>query len=307
MLARRPSRLLALAAGLGLILAARSTSAQDAPPPAPDAASVERGIALRQEGRDAEAREEFARAYEATGEPRALAQLALAEQALGRWVDARAHLADALERGDDPWIVEHRETLEGALAVILTHVGQIEVTAEPDDAELAIDGEVCPPGAPRWVPAGEVVVQARAEGHVPLQRTDVVVAGGLTRVHLRLSRALPVAPPAEVPPAGAPAPRVSVDLTGLHVATVTVASLAGGALIAFGVALGVREGRAVGYNDCVLVAGSPLPCQDRLGPFHDAASAALGLGIGAALAGAAALTLGLVSLLLDSPSEEAVR
>ena len=47
---------------------------------------IEEGIALRTEGRDEEALGKFVESYELAPAPRTLTQIALAEQALGRWL-----------------------------------------------------------------------------------------------------------------------------------------------------------------------------------------------------------------------------
>ena len=61
-----------------------------------------RGIDLRRQGRDAEALVEFQRAARTQDSPRASAQIALAEQALGLWLDASTHLGLALSMAGDP-------------------------------------------------------------------------------------------------------------------------------------------------------------------------------------------------------------
>ena len=64
------------------LLSASFARAQDAE------ALVEEGLALRREGRDAEAAERFRAAYDVDHSARSLAQLAFAEQATGDWVAA---------------------------------------------------------------------------------------------------------------------------------------------------------------------------------------------------------------------------
>src|SRR5207244_1663513 len=50
-------------------------------------ALLDQGYALRERGDDDQALAKFQAAYRLAPEPRALAQIALAEQALGRWLD----------------------------------------------------------------------------------------------------------------------------------------------------------------------------------------------------------------------------
>src|SRR5688572_1092503 len=53
---------------------------------------IDRGVEQRKAGDDRAALELFRRAFELNGSGQALAQMALAEQALGRWLDAHQHL-----------------------------------------------------------------------------------------------------------------------------------------------------------------------------------------------------------------------
>jgi hypothetical protein len=64
---------------------------------------IKPGVELRREGKDQVALEEFRPAFDVAPTPRALAQIALAEEALGRWIDAEAHIGKARGRAG-PWI-----------------------------------------------------------------------------------------------------------------------------------------------------------------------------------------------------------
>src|SRR5258706_9469725 len=85
-------------------------------------AALQRGIALRKEQRDQEALDEFRRAYALSPSPRARAQMALAEQALGHWLDADAGLGAALDAKEDAWIERNRASLEAARVAVGRHV-----------------------------------------------------------------------------------------------------------------------------------------------------------------------------------------
>src|ERR1043165_4391919 len=85
---------------LGTPSPARAAGGDDA---AADAA-IRRGVDLRKQGRDMDALEEFRKGYAVAKTPRALAQIALAEQALGRWVDAESDLEQAMSSKSDAWI-----------------------------------------------------------------------------------------------------------------------------------------------------------------------------------------------------------
>jgi len=69
-----------VAVGLATILAWGTAAAQGTDPA--DAA-IRRGVDLRRQGQDDQALQEFKKAYELSPSPRALAQIGLAEQALG--------------------------------------------------------------------------------------------------------------------------------------------------------------------------------------------------------------------------------
>ncbi len=148
------------------------------------------GIELRQQGNNAEALAEFQRAHQLANTPRTLAQVALAEQALGRWVNAEMHLREALRSANDPWITRNRAALDGALGVIAQHVGQVMVRCDVDGAELWI-GErragALPLTAPLRVDAGEVEVSARSGERRVSQRTRVS-AGETALVTLEFGR-----------------------------------------------------------------------------------------------------------------------
>src|SRR5436190_8859003 len=96
-----------------LVLALIAPAIAQAQTDDPDAL-IQQGLDLRREHRDDEALAVFRRSHELRPSARALAQIALAEQATGRWVDAREHLTEALAM-DDPWIAERRGPLGESL------------------------------------------------------------------------------------------------------------------------------------------------------------------------------------------------
>src|SRR5262249_14834291 len=104
-------------------------------------ALVEQGVQARREGRDADALERFQAAYALSQAPRALAQIGLAEQALGRWVDAELHLTAALAADGDSWIDQHRTSLSEALRFVGEHLATLDVVGPPG-AEVRVDGRV---------------------------------------------------------------------------------------------------------------------------------------------------------------------
>jgi hypothetical protein len=188
--ARGTGSIVALGVALALALTATASPARAAT----DAAEAERlmaeGIALRQASKDTEALADFARAFELSHDPKARAQMALAEQALGQWDLAEAHLEEALAV-DTPWIAKHRTDLSGALVDIRSHLGTLEVLGGATGAEVRVNGQVVgrmPLAKPLRVPAGTFALEVRAPGFVPVARNVTVAPGGLARETIALAR-----------------------------------------------------------------------------------------------------------------------
>jgi hypothetical protein len=232
-------RVLAVALLLSVPAAAR---AQDAD------ALIKQGVELRRAGKDQAALEQFRRAYDLAPTPRALAQLGLAEQALGRWIDGEAHIIKALEAEQDPWISKYRETLEGSRAEIAKHLGSLSVTGGPAGAELRIDGQ--PVGAlplrrTLRLPLGTFALEASEGGHVVVARAVSIVAGMTTREDLSgpaaatgpvalAARPSTNAGPREGDDSGASAGVGRRTLAWAAAGGALVLAGAGGALLAFG-------------------------------------------------------------------------
>jgi hypothetical protein len=170
---------------------------------------VHKGIELRKAGKEREALELFQRAAEIKKTPRVLAQLGLAEQALGLWVKAEQHLKEALESGRDAWIQKNRRALDDSWRVLEDHLGSLEVWGEPAGAEILIDGEPVGklPADTIRLPIGDVTVTVRAPGYGDVTRQVQIPKADMVREHVEL-HALPVRPVAVRPVAasdGAPA------------------------------------------------------------------------------------------------------
>jgi hypothetical protein len=168
------------------------------------------GIDLRREHKNAEALEVFRKAFAVAPSPRIQAQIGLAEQALGQWIEAETDIVAALRAEQDPWIGKNRGALEQALGVVLEHLGWIEVHANVPGAETRINGaRVVQPiaGAPVRVLSGTNVVEARAPGYVSTARTVFVLPNTRMRESITLA---PMPSGAEPGPkradTGAPAP-----------------------------------------------------------------------------------------------------
>jgi len=174
-----------LIAVAGSVLPAMGANAEDVE------AILKKGTDLRRQGRDAEALAEFQRAQRIQNSPRAMAQIALAEQALGLWQDASNHLGHALEQASDPWIAKNRPVLDSALSTIHEHLGAVEVAGTPAGAEILLDGIRVGnlPSVSTWVTPGDVSLQVKANGYTDALRTLKVSQGGHVREHVDLRRA----------------------------------------------------------------------------------------------------------------------
>jgi hypothetical protein len=213
-------------------------------------ALIARGIELREKGKDDEALALFKSAYAKSPTPRARAQVALAEQALGLWVAAESDLVAALAAEADPWITKNRSALEGALAVVRRRVGSLEVRGT-EGAEVLLDGVslgTLPPPAPFRVEAGRRTLELRANGFHSTTRAIEVPPGGVARETVSLVALAPGDAPGrsglggETPGAGVDGGRTQRLLGWVFAGT-------GGALLATGaVGMIVRQGIADDYN-----------------------------------------------------------
>lgn len=175
----------------------------------PCADSVRDGVALRREGRDAEALELFRGVVARCPQPRAWVQLAWAEQAMGHWVDAERDLRQALSGRDDSWVESRRARLDADLARIREHLGQLQVTGGVAGAEVLVDGAVVAT-LPMTVPVPAVVGVARVElrltGYYRVRRDVTITAGVVAREELQMQPEppAPVTPPVVAPPVTPP-------------------------------------------------------------------------------------------------------
>lgn len=157
-------------------------------------AILRRGVELRQQGRDEAALQEFQRAYQLAQEPRVVAQVALAEQALGHWVDASVHIDAALSSSADQWIQRNRISLERARQEIERHVGRLQVTGGVIGAEVFVNGErtAVLPMAAVPVLAGLGTLEVRLNGFQAVRRPLQITTGSTTQVRVALvASALP--------------------------------------------------------------------------------------------------------------------
>ncbi len=150
---------------------------------------LQQGLDMRRQQRDAEALQHFQDAYQLNQSAQALAQIALAEQALGSYVDAEAHLQQALAVQGDIWIDGRRAQLSQALGQISAQLGTVELSGGIPGAQVLVNGVergTFPQAASLRIRAGSAVIEIRAQGYLPVQRTVVVMAGGIARESIQL-------------------------------------------------------------------------------------------------------------------------
>lgn len=153
-------------------------------------ALVKKGVELRRQMRDREALAEFQKALAISRTPKVLAQVALAEQAIGLWVKAEVDLEEAMAaKPADRWIEKNRGQLQEALQTIKAHLGSVEIWGSPDGAEVSINGELkgtLPLPHPVRSSDEQVTLVVRAKGFFEVSRTVNVSPGTVAREHVEL-------------------------------------------------------------------------------------------------------------------------
>ena len=252
-----------------------------------DEALWRQGVELRRAGRDAEALATFEQAHQQTHTRRTLAQVALAEQALGRWGAAARHL-DAVLAEPDAWVTEHRPTLEQARAEIAQHVGQLEVIVSREGAQIVLDGTLAgtsPLAGPVSATAGTVSIRVLLDGALVAERSTTVTAGALARESITLGSSS-----SGGSSAGGDSGLVALGavLLGTGVA----------ATVGMAIAWAIREARAQHFNSdaCFDMPGVTrnMQCRDVRNAVADAGTAAIVLAtVGGALVVTGAVLLGI--------------
>jgi len=256
-------------------------------------ALIDHGVERRRAGDDLGALALFTRAWETGREPRARAQMALAEQALGHFVDAEAHLIEALAANQDEWIVARRADLLLALEALQRRLGYFEIRGGIAGADLRIDRRsvgTLPIEQPIRIAAGSYRMEVVARGHYTVARQITIVPGGTTRETVVLTRT-PVAAPSE-----SDDETRGVGETGRDVRAIVGASLLGAGGVMLGtsaVMFGMRQHRANSYNSDACLVGSATR-GETCGDLYDDTlraqrASAVTLALGVALAGAGTL------------------
>lgn len=261
-------------------------------------AMIERGIALRRRGRDAEAHALFDAAWSRCRCVEAMAHRGLAANALGRWLDAERDLSTALEATQNPLVRAYARDLWEELAAIRTHLATITVATDVGGARASVDDaaamEVPQAGLPLRLPAGDHTLVIEAAGRVTLRRSLRAVGGQDTRIELVMAPAEPPpSPPEPDAPRPIPAPRprpVEVVIPRREVPLRWL--VAGGAALLVGVGANVTQQVLVAaWNDDACLAGGRSRGENCVGTGI-AADVTLGLAIAGYVAGASLLTVG---------------
>lgn len=265
---------------------------------------VVEGQELRKAGRDEEALAKFRKAQDLAPTPRTLAQVALAEQALGLFPTAEKHLDEALAATKDPWIAKHRQTLEDARKNVADRLGSLDVrTSVP--AALLLDGEALgstPLTAPLRVAVGPHTLVVTAEGFERGTRSITVERGALARETFTLAPAVAPKESHEAKGPATPPPPVTVVVSNGGLRTVGWVLVGGGALLGVvsGVSFGLGEKNALDHNNCL---SDPAKNCDDL-----ASSTKLwrNVGLGTAIGGGGLLLGGALMVAFGAPSTKTV-
>jgi hypothetical protein len=294
---------------VGILATSPPAHALDGPGPAAhepdDDDLIAVGVALRKQGRDEEALAAFERAYALRASARAVAQIALAHQALAHWPEAERGFEQALAAQDDPWILRNRVYLEESLVGVRAHLGWLEVEANVEGAEAWSGGQLLgrlPLASPVRMVAGEVTIEVRAPGQAAIVRT-LRVEGNATVHATFVFAASPVAPQAPLRLAPAAPTRSERSTPWTTSAGWIAAGVAGGLVLAGIGGVVTREWEAQIYDDDSRC--GPLPGvtrYQRCGTNRDIGSAAQTVAI-VAFSGAAVAAIGSGVLLLRAPPQ----
>jgi hypothetical protein len=273
---------------------------------------IAHGVALREDGRDEEALAIFHRAYDTEPTAQAMAQIALAEHALGRLVDSETHLVEALASDTDRFVRRNRELLEQALVEIRAQLTDLTVTGGVDGAEVLVDDVVrgtLPLSGTIRVQAGTARVEVRAAGYRPFTRTVIVEAGAPASLEVALEPAQTVAPviaepePTPTPPV-VPEPVRTSDANAWRF-PVGIALAAAG-VVGIGIGSGLMAWREDNARARLTCSDVDPACRAHYGTAVDAESAGIATFVVSGLLAAAGAGL-LIWELLDRPSDHGER
>lgn len=185
------SQRLLLAAGLLVAPPLRAQSTAPSPTTLDQTIETEhrRGMQLRAQHQDEQARTVFENLWNRTHEPRARARQALAEHAMGLEAECETHLLEALSFRDDAWIAQNRTLLEPIVQQSRAAQGIALLTVQcPTTGASVYIGETLtgPVGAPMRLPPGRVHFSVRAQGYATQSRVVELTAGAAHTEELTL-------------------------------------------------------------------------------------------------------------------------
>jgi hypothetical protein len=256
-----------------------------------DATSLlKRGVDLRREHKDEDALAAFKEAARLSPSPVARAQIALAEQALGRWLDAERDLAKVLADPDDPWIAKNHDALEEARGMIDEHCAWLTVDANVERAEITLDDRTLARGREERVVAGSTILVVQSSGYVPVVRHVDLAPRSHTRLAMILAPlvATPLPSPATLAAPRAVAtdlPRASATREEPSLIGPLALSAIGGVALVVGASFGVHALNTKYERDgaCAAPAGCPSSASAQLADIHEATfRAGIALGVSAA-------------------------
>jgi tetratricopeptide (TPR) repeat protein len=204
-------------AALIAAVVAQAASPQPAPNPAAKAkaqAILKQGSALFEQGDYQSALDKFEEAYAAFPSPKLQFNIAQADRALGRPVDALKAFETFVSLAPDA----SPEALSDARKSILelrSRLGQIDIECSPTESTVTIDGKAvgtAPVRAPIWAEPGHHQVTIEHRGFTPAIESAEVIVGKIQHLTIKLKSST-APPPAAVTLAPSPAPTASVDLT----------------------------------------------------------------------------------------------
>jgi hypothetical protein len=133
----------------------------------------------------------FRRAHEIAPSARTFAQIGFVYMATRRWVEAEDQFLQAIADGKDKWAQRNREVLAESLTRARQHLGFVEITGQPAEAEIRIDGElvgVLPMRRPMRFEARSVMVTVTSPGFKRFESSTQVPVGATTRIEVSLER-----------------------------------------------------------------------------------------------------------------------
>jgi hypothetical protein len=280
-------------------------------------AHLQRGVALRREGRDVEAVVEFESAHRLAPSPRTAGQLGLALQASGDWVRGYEMLREATSARGDGWVERNRTALESALHVAEEHVGTVDVRGNIEGAQVLIDDRVqgeLPLARPLVVMTGRHRLLVRRSGFAAVERPIQVRPGELSRESIVLEASQETAGNIAVDPGagavgaspGAPVATAASEAPWPWFTVGLIGAIAGGVTAGGGgVLLFQRNAAAVRYNESCFagVLVESVSCAGLRGQVGTFEGAAYGLFIG----GGVLAATGIVLMALPRPAANRAR